>query len=272
MSKNSNSLLKRWLTGLILAPILVLIIVFGSKEIFAALVVLFILGGVWEYNHMVFGKGFLREKIESLFFAIIIPLLVLTGDNQYMLATLAFSILLVFILFVLSVKESTFDFIAVAKVIFGIMYIPFLMSYFIAVRLMDNGIVWIVFVLVLAFIGDIAALYVGKYFGKHKLVPLVSPGKTVEGLIGLVVGSTAACLIYSYYFLPEIPLGHVAVMAFVGGIIGQLGDICESAIKRSYGLKDASAILPGHGGILDRLDCLIFIAPFVYYYRIFVIG
>jgi len=72
--------------------------------------------------------------------------------------------------------------------------------------------------------------------------------------------------------LPEIPAVHVAVMAFVGGIIGQLGDICESAIKRSYGLKDAGAILPGHGGILDRLDCLIFIAPFVYYYRIFVIG
>lgn len=272
MSGKSNSLFKRWLTGLILAPILVLIIVFGSKEIFAALVVLFIVGGVWEYNHMVFGKGFLREKIESLFFAIIIPLLVLTGDNQYMLATLAFSILGVFILFVLSVKESTFDFIAVAKVIFGIMYIPFLMSYFIALRLMDNGIVWIIFVLVLAFIGDIAALYVGKYFGKHQLIPMVSPGKTVEGFMGLILSSTAACLIFAYFFLPDISPVKIGILAFAGSIIGQLGDICESAIKRSYGLKDASSILPGHGGILDRLDCLIFIAPFVYYYRIFVIN
>lgn len=272
MSGKSNSLFKRWLTGLILAPILVLIIVFGSIEIFAALVVLFSLGGVWEYNHMVFGKGFLREKIESLFFAILIPLLVLTGNDQYMLAALAFSILWVFIVFVLSVKESTFDFIVVAKVIFGIMYIPFMMSYFIALRLMDNGIVWIVFVLVLAFIGDIVALYVGKYFGRHKLVPLVSPGKTVEGLLGLILGSTAACLIFAYFFLPEVSLVKIGILAFAGSIIGQLGDICESAIKRSYGLKDASSILPGHGGILDRLDCLIFIAPFVYYYRIFVIN
>ncbi len=272
MSGKSNSLFKRWLTGIIIVPVLLMIIVFGSEEIFAALVVLFILGGVWEYNHMVFGKGFLKEKIESLFFAILIPLLVLTGNDQYMLAALAFSILLVFIVFVLSVKESTFDFLAVAKVLFGIMYIPFLMSYFIALRLMSNGVVWIVFVLVLAFIGDIVALYVGKYFGRHKLVPMVSPGKTVEGLLGLILGSTAACLLFAYFFLPDISPVKIGMLAFVGSIIGQLGDICESAIKRSYGLKDASSILPGHGGILDRLDCLIFIAPFVYYYRMFVIN
>jgi phosphatidate cytidylyltransferase len=145
------------------------------------------------------------------------------------------------------------------------------MSYFISLRMMDKGILWIVFVLVLAFIGDIAALYVGKYFGKHKLVPLVSPGKTLEGLAGLVLGSTASCLIFAYFFLPEISLIQIAILACAGSIIGQLGDICESAIKRNYGLKDASSLLPGHGGILDRLDCLIFIAPFVYYYRIFVI-
>jgi phosphatidate cytidylyltransferase len=93
----------------------------------------------------------------------------------------------------------------------------------------------------------------------------------VEGLAGLVLGSTIASLIFSYYFFPEISLMQIAILASAGSIIGQLGDICESAIKRNYGFKDASSILPGHGGILDRLDCLIFIVPFVYYYRIFVI-
>ena len=111
----------------------------------------------------------------------------------------------------------------------------------------------------------------GKYFGKHKLAPFVSPGKTVEGLAGLVFGSTVVCLVFAYCFLPEIPLTQIAIIAFVGSIIGQLGDLCESAIKRTYGLKDAGSLLPGHGGILDRLDCLLFIVPFVYYYRIFVI-
>ncbi|MCX5848228.1 MAG: phosphatidate cytidylyltransferase [Deltaproteobacteria bacterium] len=272
MSNTGNSYFKRWLTGLILAPLLVIVIVFCSKEIFSAVVILFILGGVWEYNHMVFGNGFVKEKIQGLILAVIIPLFVLFGNSQHLLALLAFSVLIVFILFVLSIKESRFDVLSVAKVIFGMMYIPFLMSYFISLRMMDKGIEWIFFVLFLAFIGDIFALYVGKYFGRHKLAPLVSPGKTVEGLAGLVLGSTSACLIFSYYFLPEISLMQIAILAFTGSIIGQLGDICESAIKRNYGLKDAGSILPGHGGILDRLDCLIFIAPFVYYYRIFIIG
>ena len=271
MSKINNSNIKRWLTGLLLAPILVIVIVYGSEAAFAALVIIFTLGGVWEYNKMTLGNGFRTEKIESLIFAIAIPLIVLSGKNQYLLAALALSILLVFIIFVLSIKESNFDFISVAKVIFGIMYIPFLMSYFIALRMLDKGVLWIFFVLVLAFAGDIAALYVGKSFGKHKLSPLVSPGKTVEGLAGLILGSTAASLIFGYYLLPGIPLMKIAILAFMAGIIGQLGDICESAIKRTYGLKDASSILPGHGGILDRLDCLLFIVPFVYYYRIFVI-
>jgi phosphatidate cytidylyltransferase len=271
-SGESNSLLKRWVTGLVLAPVLVLIIVSGSKEIFAALVIFFIMGGVWEYNHMVFGKGFVKEKIEGLILAVMIPLSVLLGNSQHLLAILSFSVLIVFMLFVLSIKEAEFDVLSVAKVIFGMMYIPFLMSYFISLRIMDKGIEWIFFVLFLAFIGDIFALYAGKHFGKHKLAPFVSPGKTVEGLAGLVLGSTSACLIFSYYFLPEIPVTQILILAFTGSIIGQLGDICESAIKRNYGLKDAGSILPGHGGILDRLDCLLFIAPFVYYYRMFIIG
>jgi phosphatidate cytidylyltransferase len=271
MSEIKSSYIKRWLTGIILAPILFIVILFGSEKIFSAVVIIVIFGGVWEYNNMVFGKKFLKEKIEGLIFAIIIPLFVLLGSVQYILAVLAFSVLFVFILFLWSVKESNQDVLSVAKVLFGIMYIPFLMSYFISLRMLDKGALWIIFVLVLAFAGDIVALYAGKYLGKHKLVPLVSPGKTVEGLIGLVFGSTLTCLIFGYYFFPEIPLTQIGILAFTGSIIGQLGDICESAIKRNYGLKDAGSLLPGHGGILDRLDCLIFIAPFVYYYRIFVI-
>jgi phosphatidate cytidylyltransferase len=128
------------------------------------------------------------------------------------------------------------------------------------------------FVLVIAIIGDTAGLYVGKYFGKNKLSVLVSPGKTVEGTIGLVCGSVASGLIFCYFFLPGQSFFHVFILSLVGSVIGQLGDLCESAIKRNYGVKDASSLLPGHGGLLDRMDSLIFIAPFVYYYRIFVIG
>lgn len=266
-----NSYVKRWLTGILLAAVMLAVIIFASAEILAAIITIFIIGGVWEYNRIVFGKGFLKEKIEINIFAIVIPAVVLFGTSQLLVSVLTFCILCVFILFLWSVKESTFDVLMVAKVIFGIMYIPLLTSHFILLRLLEKGVYWILLVLIIAIVGDTAGLYIGKYFGKNKLSMLVSPGKTIEGTIGLVFGSVSGCLIFSYFFFPEVSRVHILIISFVGSIIGQMGDLCESAIKRNYGLKDASSLLPGHGGLLDRMDSLIFIAPFVYYYRIFVI-
>ena len=266
-----NSYVKRWLTGILLAAVMLAVIIFASAEILTAIITIFIIGGVWEYNRIVFGKGFLKEKIEINIFAIVIPAVVLFGTSQLLVSVLTFCILCVFILFLWSVKESTFDVLMVAKVIFGIMYIPLLTSHFILLRLLEKGVYWILLVLIIAIVGDTAGLYIGKYFGKNKLSMLVSPGKTIEGTIGLVFGSVSGCLIFSYFFFPEVSRVHILIISFVGSIIGQLGDLCESAIKRNYGLKDASSLLPGHGGLLDRMDSLIFIAPFVYYYRIFVI-
>lgn len=266
-----NSYVKRWLTGILLAAVMLAVIIFASAEILTAIITIFIIGGVWEYNRIVFGKGFLKEKIEINIFAIVIPAVVLFGTSQLLVSVLTFCILCVFILFLWSVKESTFDVLMVAKVIFGIMYIPLLTSHFILLRLLEKGVYWILLVLIIAIVGDTAGLYIGKYFGKNKLSMLVSPGKTIEGTIGLVFGSVSGCLIFSYFFFPEVSRVHILIISFVGSIIGQMGDLCESAIKRNYGLKDASSLLPGHGGLLDRMDSLIFIAPFVYYYRIFVI-
>jgi phosphatidate cytidylyltransferase len=263
---------KRWLTGILLAAVLLAVIIFASAEILATIITIFIIGGVWEYNRIVFGKGFLKEKIEINIFAIVIPAVVLFGTSQLLVSVLTFCVLCVFILFLWSIKESTFDVLLVAKVIFGIMYIPLLTSHFILLRLLENGVYWILLVLIIAIVGDTAGLYIGKYFGKNKLSLLISPGKTIEGTIGLVFGSVLGSLIFSYFFFPDVSRVHILIISSVGSIIGQLGDLCESAIKRNYGLKDASSLLPGHGGLLDRMDSLIFVAPFVYYYRIFVIG
>lgn len=268
----ANTFLTRWLTGLILTAVIFVIIVFAPPVALASLIALIAVGGIWEYNNIVFGKGFLKEKIEGTIFALVIPFVMFLGDSQIVLAVMAFCILITFIIFLGSVKEVTFDVMTVAKVIFGLMYIPFLLSHIILLRGLDKGVLWVLFVLILAFAGDITALYIGKYFGKHKLSPLISPGKTVEGTIALFLGSTAACLIFSYFSFPGVSLVKIGILAFIGSIIGQLGDLCESAIKRNYGLKDASSLLPGHGGLMDRLDCLLFIIPFVYYYRIYVIG
>ncbi len=267
-----NSIVKRWVTAIFLLVVLLSAIVYASAEILTVIITVIIIGGVWEYNRMVFGKGFLKEKIEMYIFAIIIPVVTLFGTGQLLVSVLTFCFMSVFIVFLWSVKESTFDVMLVAKVIFGILYIPVLTSHFIMLRLLENGVYWIFLVLIIAIVGDTAGLYVGKYFGKNKLSVLVSPGKTIEGTIGLVIASVLVSLIFCYFVFPDISRVHVVIISFVGSIIGQLGDLCESAIKRNYGLKDASSLLPGHGGLLDRMDSLIFTAPFVYYYRIFVIG
>lgn len=268
--KNSN--LQRWVTGIILAAILLAVIILGPVKLLTAVIILFVAGGVWEYNGIVFGKGFVKEKVESIIFAILIPVAMYLGNHQILTALIALMVVVVFIVFLWRVREDTFDVNSVAKVIFGIVYIPLLTSHFILLRKLDSGIYWIILVLVIAIIGDTVALYVGKTLGKRKLLPLVSPGKTVEGTIGLIVGATVAASLYGYFLMPAISLIHFIILGFTGSIIGQLGDLCESAIKRNYGRKDASSLLPGHGGLMDRMDSLMFVAPFVYYYRILVIG
>lgn len=261
--------IKRWISGLIAAPLLFVIIFYGSETVFAAFIIMVIEGAVVEYNRMVFNEGFVREKLQGLVIALLIPIAFFSGDLRVVLAVIAFSMLGTFSLSLAGRNGHLIDVVSVSKVVLGFIYIPFMASHFILLRHTDYGIMWIFFILIMAFCGDIAAFYVGRSMGKRKLMPLVSPGKTVEGTVGLLIGSTVGCVLFQHFFLPGLPIFHAAVLGLSGGIIGQLGDLCESVIKRASGVKDSGSLVIGHGGLLDRLDCLIFIAPYVYYYRIF---
>lgn len=263
---------KRWITGLIGVAVLLGLIIYGPKFLFDAVLILLILIGVTEYNRMVFLAADKWERAETLAIALLIPLAFIAGDFSLIVGVITLSILGVFALHLLQIKDQDFQIIPVMKVAFGVFYLPLTLSHFILIRHDERGVLWIFFVLVLAFAGDISAFYVGRTWGRRKLLPLVSPGKSEEGMIGLIVGSTIACIVFQQLFLPSLPVMHAAILGVVGSIIGQLGDLCESAIKRASGVKDSGVILPGHGGLLDRLDCLIFITPFVYYYRLFVIA
>jgi phosphatidate cytidylyltransferase len=266
-----NPHMKRWITGVIVVPILFSVIAYGSQTLFALLIITATLLGTAEYNRMSFGTGCAWEKSQTMGGALLILLAAAAGDAALLVAFLTFAVLAVLMLNLLRTDEERPEMTVIGKLILGILYIPLLMSHFILLRQTPEGARWVFFILVLAFAGDIAAYYVGRGMGKRKLLPRVSPGKTVEGTIGLFAGSVAGCLIFSHYFLPALGAGHAALMGFVGGIAGQLGDLSESTLKRSAGVKDSGTLLPGHGGILDRLDCLMFIGPFVYYYRVFIV-
>jgi phosphatidate cytidylyltransferase len=268
----ASSHIKRWITGIIAVPILFSVIYFSSEAIFAGFVLVVTVVAVLEYNRLVFGSRAGLEKQALLLFGVLAPLAAALAGQGAILAVAVLSSLMVFILYLFSMKEGELDLNPLGRYILGYVYLPVMLSHLILLRSGEKGVLWIFFVIVLAFSGDIAAFYVGRTFGKRKLMPRVSPGKTVEGLMGLAVGSVVGRLIYRHFLLPEVPAGHVVILGLAGGIIGQLGDLFESLIKRASGAKDSGEILPGHGGILDRLDCLLFIVPFVYYYRTYVLS
>jgi phosphatidate cytidylyltransferase len=121
-----------------------------------------------------------------------------------------------------------------------------------------------------AFGCDILAYFVGVTIGKHKLYPKLSPKKTVEGAIGGILGSVGFCTGVGY-FIAGGYLIHCVIIGVLGGIVSQIGDFTASAFKRKMGVKDYGSLIPGHGGVLDRFDSLLFVAPMVYYYVIFVL-
>ncbi|MBN2254828.1 MAG: phosphatidate cytidylyltransferase [Deltaproteobacteria bacterium] len=263
--------LKRWITAIVIVPALFTAIIYGPAILFAVIVTILVMGGVMEYNTMVFEKGARWEKAAGFVLGLFIIVSAYIGNSHVMFAMTTFSVMIAFLLFLYNAREGFVDLSVVAKVVFGLIYIPFMLSYIIMIRQWAFGVQWIFFIIFLAFSGDVSAYYVGKSMGKRKLMPAVSAGKTVEGTVGLVIGSIVGCLVYSVIFFHELSLIHVIVMAFLGSILGQLGDLCESTIKRFFSVKDSGFLFPGHGGVLDRLDSLIFIIPFVYYYRMLVI-
>lgn len=132
----------------------------------------------------------------------------------------------------------------------------------------DNGPRLLLFALVLTWAGDTAAYFVGRSIGKHPLAPHLSPKKTWEGTVASMIGSLIVGVAFGYWV--PIPLVHLLAMAAVGNVAGQIGDLLESAYKRSAGVKDSGGLLPGHGGVLDRIDALILCIPVIWYYLVLV--
>jgi phosphatidate cytidylyltransferase len=130
----------------------------------------------------------------------------------------------------------------------------------------------VLFTLQLAWLGDTGGYFVGRFFGKTPLYPAVSPKKTRAGLFGAVLGAVGGGLLASLWYAPVLPLGHAVVLGIFCGFLGQAGDLTESLLKRSTGIKDSGGLLPGHGGMLDRIDALLVITPVVYLYTLTILG
>lgn len=155
-----------------------------------------------------------------------------------------------------------------ALVLLGFLYLPLLLGHLSLLHGLPYGKDWIFLVLFIVMVGDSAAYFTGINFGRRKLYPAISPNKSVEGALGGLCGSFVGALCYKYGFFPELSLGDCLFLGLGLGAMGQIGDLFESMLKRSFGVKDSGTLIPGHGGILDRLDSLIFAFAPAYYYAL----
>ncbi len=170
-----------------------------------------------------------------------------------------------------------FHFSQIGAGFFGFFYVTVMLSYVYQIRTMEAGGVYVVLLFLSSWGNDTLAYCAGRLFRKHKMSPNLSPKKTIEGAVGGVLGAGLLGFLYSLiaknFVLTEVNLGLIFfVVCMIGGLISIIGDLAASAIKRNYDIKDYGSLIPGHGGILDRFDSVIFIAPIIYYFLLYTVG
>jgi len=261
--------LARIISSVISLPIIFAVIYFGHNLHFLILLEIVIFIGLYELYRMFEGGGLGCYKWTGIILGLLIPISILKGSyfNTNLFVTLA--IIIPFALRILEGNTSGNTSFYISNTIFGMLYVSWLASHLLMIRMTDMGRELIFFILLIAWIGDTAAYYGGMRFGKHKLAPLISPGKTIEGAIAGLIGSICGALIAKFLFL-NFNLPNAILTGILVGIAGQLGDLSESLIKRNFQVKDSGSVIPGHGGMLDRIDSLLFAAPVLYYYNEFV--
>ncbi len=257
--------IKRLITAGILLPLLILLTLKGSAFQFSLLVSFLAFAGLFEYCRMTLRERPVAGVITALFGALI-PYLFLIRSWQYLVVLLTILLLSISIIFLFRFNELNRVAAEVGMLAFGILYVPLLLGYLSLLRIGDHGVKWIFLLMFIVMSGDSAAYYLGCRFGGHKLYPAVSPNKSVEGAVSGLLGSLIGTLVAKALFFPEIGVVLAVFTAIAVGIAGQLGDLFESLLKRSCGVKDSGVMIPGHGGILDRLDSILFAAPVIWFF------
>lgn len=268
--------MKRVISGLVLVSLLGFAVWSQTPYFFLALASIVLALALWEFYQLAEKVGCHCHKIQGYLASIVIVYGFVAGNQpeKFILPTLVTLLTTMMITSLFESKKAE-DFskvlTSVATTLLGVCYVVMLASFLIGVKFTpypkSSQLLSLFFLIIVA--SDTGAYYTGRNLGKNKLVPLISPGKTIEGSIGGLLSAVLAALITKYTFFTALPISHAIGLAILMNIISQMGDLFESLIKRGAGAKDAASIIPGHGGLLDRLDSILFNAPILYYYYIF---
>ena len=264
------ALLKRGLSTLVLLPVFVWIVMGAPIWVFGATVVLVASLGQWELTGMFERAGIRVFRALGL----VGGTLVTASFALPISERFAFTgvLLLTLCAMLWPPREGHIDWQGMTVTAFGIAYVNWLLGYAFWLRDLQAGKEWVLLLVLVTWLGETAAYLVGSALGRHALAPLISPKKTVEGAAAQLVVSVVAALIARAWFFPALPLSGAVLVGLMLGVVGQVGDLVESALKRSVGVKDTGRLIPGHGGMLDRVDALLFNAPMVFLYIKFARG
>lgn len=263
--------LKRLASAIIFALFVILIIQYGNNWAFFALVSIFVILSIIEFSK-------LAKLIGSSYSSYItIPITWLICFSAFKTNWIDTNLILFITFILLAIYEiirskPSSALLSISFAIFGTIYIGWLFGrHLILLRQMTDGKQIIFLLLGITWSGDIGAYIIGRHFGRHKVFPVISPNKSLEGFIAGIFFGVLATLLLCYSFSFSISLVHIITMGVLLTIIGQVGDLVESLLKRGANVKDSGKLMPGHGGILDRCDSLILITPALYYYLIYIL-
>ncbi len=261
---------KRIATAFLFMIVLITVFVINNPIVDSAFVVLLSFLGMYEYNKCFKAKG--HKPISLIGYISCLGVLLVGANIDYKvkinIVAIALPIILILMFAYIVVKKLEVGIVDLAITALSIIYIPFLFSFIKLLAILPNGRIFLLLAFASAMATDTFAYEIGSRFGKHKLSPIVSPKKSIEGSIAGIIGSIVACVVISIitntYFNTNFNIIVIAVMGLVLSIVGQIGDLAASSIKRYCEQKDFSNLLPGHGGVLDRFDSVMFIVPIMY--------
>lgn len=264
-----SSLQKRVLSSLLITSLVFLITFFFPNWTFALLASSLIGLGLYEFFHMVEKKGIFVHKAFGIVVGMVVPIIVYFehGMLGYVDLEPFYIVLACLLAFILQFtrRDNSQALASIAITLMGLLYIAWFFSFFVKLKFLPHGERLVAYVILVTKSSDISAYFIGKAFGKHSLIPRISPAKTVEGTVGGFLTSMASSLA-SKAFLGNFSFNHLFVLGLLLGTLSQVGDLAESLLKRDCGVKDSGRNLSGFGGILDLIDSLIFTTPIFYFY------
>ena len=250
---------KRLAVAIVLIPLLYLYIMFLPAEYFMFLLVFISTLALMEFYNMCRLRGLLRFTGVACGAAL---LAVSFASRHLFPSVLLCSMLIIMSLRLFVIRDPSASLSEISTTVLGLLYIPGLLSF--QLDLAKTGPVWIVMLYVSVWASDSMAYYLGKGIGKRKLYPEVSPNKTVAGAVGSVIGGALGAVFIRSVMMRQLPLHYSVLLGLAVGLSGIIGDLVESMFKRDAGIKDSSTIIPGHGGVLDKIDSVTFAGPAFY--------